>query len=333
MWNRSSKISGGQEVTSQVLQFELTPSLRYVAPGQSARFFVGGAAGIGTWRANGDGTGLDTESRERVITVGPVLGVHGFLTDHVSLDPALELKMVSISQGVEGSDDRWSGVGVRVGVTLSLTGWLGTAKSKVPARETEGQGAASPAYTPRAAPPPVAATVHFDGFSMYLRGMPEKRGDALGVEVRRLTPTPEWEACPLVLTAEDGTQIAVQVTHDIDYAGKGRKEEHLGGWVSYGELAHWAEHTPGFSLCGRPYALGPQDVMNVGLTLRQFKGRAVRAGTFKESVPAVLAPPPAAPAVEPQPSTSAPMDPNSAPATAPEDANPDSAAAAPPPAP
>lgn len=106
--------------------FEIMPSLRYVATENSAtRLLLGFGIGATGVRSNDDGSGLDIASK--ALQVGGMIGAYRFVTPHFSVDPGFELYYTKTSTSVDdGLDERTvSGSGVRVLLTVGLSGWFG----------------------------------------------------------------------------------------------------------------------------------------------------------------------------------------------------------------
>ena len=252
---------------------------------------------------------------------GPFLGLHGFLSDSISLDPAFELMMVGRAHHQDDYDGAYSGTGLRVGVTLSLTGWLGGHKTKATAAAGVSVEA-SAEQQPRSEPSVVAAQLNFNGFSVYLYGKPETRGDLLRLSARRLREGDSaWQECPLELMGDAGLRLAVKTEHDVHTVGLERNEEEIAGVMRFSDLEQWSQRQPSVLLCGWTYPLNPQNQLTLALALRRFKGIATRAGTYRPTLEATVSPPPAVEGpleAEPRPAGEAPAP--AAPAPAPEPA-------------
>jgi hypothetical protein len=162
-------------LTMDQVSYEIGPSVRFVAKGERARFFVGAGFSLGGAKLSGDSV---QKSSAFNYAVGPVVGMHGFLNDYVSLDPAFELSWVGSSLSYWGAQSfndsstgqtpsrtrevELAGSGFRILATLSLTGWLGAPKPVTAAVQPSQParfiivGAEPPAVVPPPQPAPVS---------------------------------------------------------------------------------------------------------------------------------------------------------------------------------
>lgn len=283
---RSAAVEGGG--TTRSLELELGPSVRYVADGGDARFFVGAAL---AWsRAHVERP--EGKFNQRRIAIGPFIGVHAFINDYVSIDPALGLSWVTQAAGVAGYSDGYSdevaSTGYRFLMTIALTAWLNppVAKHGKPARALVIEDAA-PEDAPVGPPPtspdaPVASSLRHPAFTLELRGNPARRGDAMQVRLRRYSRSgSQLVSCPLVLV--DGKAVLkLQVRHTSAPAGP-VMEEVLTSPLPFKAYERWISGRPHLRLCGKPYDLQPEHLTELRLFARLFRSTALDAGTLPDS--------------------------------------------------
>lgn len=307
---------GSGEQTISLSEFELGPSLRYVADGEVVRFFFGGGFTYARARSENASDVVTQNS----IRVGPFIGVHAFLNDYVSIDPAIGVSWVKGSSQLDGFDETASWHGYRVHLTIALSAWLGSpATSNEPdSRNPMTTGIAPSAYAQRSARPEPeapkythASQIRFPSFRLELLGNPVQRGDALQVRAVRFSSAgTDLKGCSLVLSGDNFDPHSMEAQHTATAASLG-SEEVLEGTLPFDVYERWVEHRPRLTMCGKEVAFATTDLVELRVFQRGFKQRAERAGTYQaQAKPAPTSTEPAeeapvsAPTTEPEPSVS-----------------------------
>jgi len=283
---QTNSVDAGEDQPSSELKrkrFEFLPTLRYVAgqPESSARFFIGGGGGY--IRESTDDGMIETSSS--VVSITSILGLHAFLSEGVSLDPAVEVSFLQASTTTEQdgvSDVDTSGAGARVLFTLGLSGWLGGQRKPAPAPAVvTAQHEADEELGMSSSPEATEVRLNLEGMGLTVSGAPLQDGQTLLVEASHLAPAAEWRGCDIALGT--GAQT-VEIPTEYRAGVEGRAlEERAGGNVSYHHLDRWARAaSPYVKLCGKGTILPAHEQQRLLRGLERFQALALRAGTFVE---------------------------------------------------
>jgi outer membrane protein W len=291
--------------TTRQVRFELMPSLRFVGTETSATRIYWGL-GIGMTGGSNGGDDDDLEVSARALQVGGTVGAYRFVNSHFSIDPGVELYYVKSRSSVsfnDGQDDQTvSGSGLRLLLTVGLSGWFGANPSETCEREgmSPEQSTAGPAAQPKHLESLLFRT-HLGKLVLEVRGNPEADGSALNLTLTRAAGAKSWDECRAFLVNDRGKHALV--TNNLTRSGGyGRRLESAHALESVQLLERWLESNPRIDLCGEQVTLPlhPRDELTAAL--EQFKRVAIAAGTrapLQTAAPVAVTPEPPASAEEP----------------------------------
>ena len=133
---RIALVSGSKEdsvdsvkVKTESSMFSFNPYIAYVFGSYEtrARFFLGATAGLGS--GSGKETNEDTDSTKKISTnttqFGAFLGIRGFVSDSVSMDPSVTLLKTSQTIENDSDSDKYDLSGLSAMLNLGISIWFG----------------------------------------------------------------------------------------------------------------------------------------------------------------------------------------------------------------
>lgn len=287
--------------------FSILPHLGYAfSPGSRTRFFLSGT--LGYQGTSGESTSGDTTDRTESsgFVFGAGVGLFGFLTPRMSIDPAVSLLRFSGKGEAAGLDTTFSGTVFMISVGLS--GWLGGADQASEALDqngaanaaAEGPALDAPESQPEPEPAPVTATrvsddgvvtrsVHLEsGTVVRLVGQPRKDGAHVLLSFSMVDHPPQgmssWSNC------HEGRVLSDDSGYPLDGVGPGptgfgdtavvRSRARVGALTRLLK----AEQKGTFELCGTELSLGIEERREILDFMRSFKGVADRYKTWDPSL-------------------------------------------------
>jgi hypothetical protein len=304
----------GQGWETSANRFRLTPGVRFMTGGDAARLFLGvGPRFERGSRASStdDGGSEDTvEGTYSAIGFAGTLGVYAFATDRVSIDPSIQLAYLSVTDTteVDGEDIEVESNGLRVVLSIAVTGWLG-GKARPPRPETnmereallEAQAPAREAPLPRSTlhPAPRSVQVHVSlvGMGLGLKGDADREPSRMLLQVEHLAAKLQWKECELALVGA-GEERIVLASHyaNVDDESLG-VEERLRALVPARDLARWlaADPNPELELCGKRTPLTSSQRSRLQAAVKRFMDLSPEAARAPEPEQAPAAAPTEAP--------------------------------------
>lgn len=339
--NQTSEVEGS-DVEFSTTHLTLLPTLRAVlgSRGSAVRPFIGGSLGLThtAYDASGDEDGWDADAGDAESTstllAGPVVGIHGFVGDHVSLDlTANAFRVVGL-----GSVDA---TGYSLSITAGISAWLGGA-TNAGARVAQPPAGMRPrpAWRPQPyAPPPrarqptprplarrgpprgrvlrsvdpaskrviVRAEFRHRGATIRLYAAPQDALDRVHVQLDAASYAVDAQGCDAIAVQVDRRPIPIGPTQRQE-AGRLR----LYAPVRFVDLQPLARAHSQFGVvaCGRRWDLEPTQVRDLQAFLRAVSEVAHEVQSGKLPAPAAAPAVPAqsapAPAAEPGSPSAAP---------------------------
>ena len=267
----------------RTVQYEVTPSLRYVAASESAtRVYLGLSMGVVGASQLQD----TTDSRARGFHVGGTIGLYRFVARHLSIDPGLELSYVRYTthfSADSGADQSVVGRGMRMLFTLGLSGWFGGREDETRVNESVQESALVGSASAFPAPVSVAGNplmfrANLSKLILEVRGKAETSGNAVTLTMTHYTGAKSWARCPAQLVSDEGSH-ALQLRGLQKSGGLQRHMESISAHETVELLERWLSHSPGIVVCAERIEMTPGAVDELTAALEQFKRVALATGT------------------------------------------------------
>jgi len=312
---------------------QFLPRLEYVVDDTGIRPFFAAVAGVGHSSAtsssltvlDSESSTVSTDSSSTTFLFGGSVGVHGFLSDTLSIDPAFTvlgvsgsqtstLSLPSSSSAMGSAEQKASVSGYQVLLSIGLSGWLGGSTPHPPAHGAEVAPAvvaeaprAQPAPAPVAEEEPLSASIGFPGQrELYLQVAADPNQPSVIAQVYVREDDSVLTGCRDVSVTENGQPLALRVTSRGGRTHRNRFRQFLAGVIPVHALTVLARPDSALNVCTEQWLLTPKARHQI----RAFLAERDEISTHNSEPlePEVAPEPPASPAPEAAPSdVSAPI--------------------------